>query len=347
MGHNDRQLEPKRRRTPRRGASTKVLFPEQPGQFGIFAPVYLANGFKPFPARDKKPLVSGATGHDGVITLDKVNDWISTHHDAHLCIRAEGWIGVDVDNYDGKQGGAQLEALESKLGVLPETYTSTARGRFSKSRQYFYRVPDDIPRKSRLARDIEIIQRCHRYAAVFPTFHRGTGTNYSWYHPDGTLSESIPRLQDFARLPESWLEFLKRGNGFAGEERSRHVYSGELESWVRWFGDGSLSLAYSDLIEQINAEPHIGHDLLGHYIREIHDYRLSYGEVGGAFALKALYDRYLGTTNEREPQKEWENWIRWVIGADWEPISASSNSTLSSMVRWARRLSTGGSNASS
>ena len=106
----------------------EVLFPNKPGEYGEYGLVYWDKGFKAFPAQDKIPILSGATGHDGEITIEKVSAWVQDYRYrfAHVSLRAEGWIGIDVDNYDGKQGASQLEELEARLGVLPDTFTSTA-----------------------------------------------------------------------------------------------------------------------------------------------------------------------------------------------------------------------------
>lgn len=348
MGAKEGYMRPNRRRPLTQSGVKKLSHPDVIGRFAEYAPVYLENLLWPFPTLDKKPLVSGATGHGGEITPEKVGAWMThpSYRSAHLSLRAEGWVGIDVDDYNGKKGATQLKTLEDRLGVLPETFTSTARGRFSKSRQYFYRVPDDAPRKSKASNDIEVIQRCHRHASVFPTFHRGVGDFYRWYYPDGTQAKEIPSLEGFASLPDAWLDYLARPVGLEGWVGSRELYRGDLGQWAKWLGAEPPSEAYVRLMAQIQAEPHIGHDSLGFYLREIHEYRLTYGESGGAWALKSLHDQYIGTTHEPNPQKEWDDWVRWVIGPQWAPTESEHPSLLSAMTRWAGRLSAGGSDAS-
>ena len=347
MGFNDRMTDAELRKFVRKAKARKspkpVLLPNQPGQYGEFALEYWKKGLKAFPAQDKKPCVKGATGHDGVIALENVTEW-SQHYSlrfAHVSLRPEGWLGIDVDDYDGKQGASQLEALEAELGRLPATYTSTSRGPYSKSRQYFYRIPDDVPRKSKAADDIEIVQRCHRNAAVYPSYHRKTGEIYRWYQPDGKRANRLPRLDEFARLPEPWLNYLARNSQDLAGFETHELFSGDLTPWVKWLGDGEPSDAYRQLGESIADEPHIGHDLLGYYLREIHDYRLKYEETGGVHALALLYNRYLETTNHPDPEKEWDDWVRWVIKADWAPTSAPARNLRSAVMNWAKKL-TGG-----
>ena len=349
MGFNDRMSDADYKKLLRRARrETEVLLPNKLGEYGEYGLVYWEKGFKAFPAQDKKPLVSKATGHDGEITYEKVSGWVNdfSFRYAHVSLRAEGWIGIDVDNYDGKQGAQQLEELEERLGVLPDTFTSTARGAFSKSRQYIYRVPDDTPRKSKAAKDIEIIQRCHRNAAVYPTYHRKTGQIYRWYNPDGTLANEIPRLEEIPVLPEPWLDYLARGAGHDGDLGTHDLFQGDLTPWALWLGSGEPSEAYRALIDSINSNSHIGHDALGFYLQEIHHLRLLYGEKGGLHALSALHDLYFETTNDPNPEKEWDDWIRWIITADWVPTEVSEKSLLSGFIGWVRRLGQEGTHAS-
>ena len=354
MGFNDRMSEAELTKLLRSGKraraqrQTEVLFPNKQGEYGEYALVYWEKGFKAFPAQDKIPILSGATGHDGEITIEKVSAWVQDYRYrfAHVSLRAEGWIGIDVDNYDGKQGASQLEELEARLGVLPDTFTSAARGGYSSSRQYLYRVPDDTPRKSKAAKDIEIIQRCHRNTAAYPTYHRKTGNLYQWYKPDGTLAREIPRLEDIPFLPEPWLGYLERGTGYDGDRGTHDLFRGDLTPWALWLGDGEPSEAYLVLIESITANAHIGHDSLGFYLQEIHDLRSRYGETGGLHALSALHDLYFESTNDPNPEKEWDDWVRWIIKADWVPTEVSDKSLLSSFMGWVRGLGQGGTNAS-
>ena len=351
MGHNDHMSEADDRRMRRQTKSNRrtppVLLPKQPGQFGEFAMCYWDNGLKSIPAENKIPLVAGATGHEGTVTFEKVSAWMEDPvlAVAHLSLRAEGWISIDVDDYDGKQGADQLEGLERQLGVLPDTYTSTARGAFSASRQYFYRVPDDTPRKTKAAKDIEIVQRCHRNAAVHPTYHRKTGTVYQWYSPDGRKAEELPRLEDFAWLPNAWLEYLARNNSSEADCTSRGFFRGDPSPWAIWLGSEEPSEAYQHLAATIEGEKHIGHDALGSYLLEIHTLRATHEETGGIHALEALHLRYFETTNEPDPDREWDNWVRWVIGSDWQPTQTGNQNLVSQVRKLAAMWANGGTDA--
>lgn len=79
------------------------------------APIYLEHNLKPIPVRGKILLVKGATGARGVVTERKIKDeWMREFPDAGTALRAEGWVGIDCDEYGDKHGAEQLKELESK-----------------------------------------------------------------------------------------------------------------------------------------------------------------------------------------------------------------------------------------
>jgi Bifunctional DNA primase/polymerase, N-terminal len=55
--------------------------------------------------------------------------------------------------------------------------------------------------------DIEIIQRHHRYAVVWPSIHP-EGRQYQWFDADGNVIDGPPRKADLPELPAMWLEGL-------------------------------------------------------------------------------------------------------------------------------------------
>lgn len=144
-----------------------------------------------------------------------------------------GMIGIDIDQYDGKTGADDLKELEADLGPLPDTWSSTARGD-GPSRIYFYRVPEDCGELAgSLSKSIEVIQRHHRYAIIWPSVHSGTGNTYAWYN--GVKSDHPPTLDQFAELPAAWLEHLSKtqrehreGAGL-GVEEFRQRYTEEAD----------------------------------------------------------------------------------------------------------------------
>lgn len=184
----------------------------------------------PVPPREKTPPPSGFTGAEGRDT-DPVTlvTWAGTHGTSSIALRMpEHVIGIDVDSYEKagtrKHGAETFAAYLQRWGPLPPTWTSTARGE-GPSRIHFYRVPpgryatrlvtDPGPGQTG---DVEIIQRHHRYAVVWPSPHPGAEPQadgsvaiYRWYAPDGSLAERVPSPSELPELPTAWVEGLAAG----------------------------------------------------------------------------------------------------------------------------------------
>ncbi|NKY62893.1 hypothetical protein HGA04_09455 [Gordonia rubripertincta] len=141
-------------------------------------------------------------------------------------------IGIDIDTYDvqnagrlvHKRGGTTITNLESKLGQLPPTLSSSRRTPISDAPHhrtgiYFYRLRErtltyyarrghhflqlrDIPPH------VETIAFSYRYAAVAPT--TADGLTYTWRAPDGTVIDplDIPDIETLAELPDTWAKYL-------------------------------------------------------------------------------------------------------------------------------------------
>lgn len=129
-----------------------------------------------------------------------------------------GVIGLDVDAYPGKLGGESLTGLIRNYGVLPPTWVTSARSD-GVSGIRLYRVPltldgREINWPGEAGKHIEIIQRGHRYAVVWPSTNpEAAGAEYRWWHPDvrhyGT-DEFVPGADgpDIAHLPDAWVRGL-------------------------------------------------------------------------------------------------------------------------------------------
>jgi bifunctional DNA primase/polymerase-like protein len=126
-----------------------------------------------------------------------------------------GVLGLDVDAYGGKQGGARLDELTAQYGPLPPTWISSAREGVSGIR--FYRVPTvidghEINWPGEAAKHIELIQHGHRYAVVWPSINPEAGdATYEWRRddlPPGHPTDPVPRIDGLPWLPESWVRGL-------------------------------------------------------------------------------------------------------------------------------------------
>lgn len=174
----------------------------------------------PIPHRQKSPVPPDVTGRNGrAVTDEDLERWFvdSPDHPAeygrlsNLALRMpDGVVGIDIDCWNGKPGAATLAAWEAKYGPLPVAPASSSRD--DGSRIVFFRVPPGLEFMQALATDdhdgscsgVEIIQRSHRYAMVWPSVHP-EGREYRW---DG--DGEIPRVTDLPELPSAWVQALIR-----------------------------------------------------------------------------------------------------------------------------------------
>lgn len=213
------------------------------GYSGV-APLYLERGFLPFPTRGKRTLPTGATGRNGSITSEKVQGWMQSGFryladpatqqwatqdpaTANVALRAGDLeVRIDVDAYGDKMGSEQLDELERRLGPLPATPSSTARGIDSPARQYFFALHEPVTLIHKAAPDIDIIQAHHRYSIVWPSVHPETGALYQWYDAEGAPLDGPPHVSELEYLPEAWVDYLRAVEG--GETHSAEQWDGEI-----------------------------------------------------------------------------------------------------------------------
>ena len=164
-------------------------------------------GVLPLPYRAKKTPPDGYTGRgyaepsyaDCVAWADDGPHNIALH-------LPRGVVGIDVDDYAGKGGGATLSALVAECGPLPPTWLSSSRGD-GISGIRLYRVPDDAELIGGLT-GIEVIQYSHRYVVCWPSIHP-EGMTYEWVNEDSGEA-GVPRIAALPHLPERWLSRLRR-----------------------------------------------------------------------------------------------------------------------------------------
>ena len=194
-------------------------------------------------------------------TLEEIQGWCEDGKKHNICIRLAGvsesheLIGIDVDDYmkgdKKKYGGDQLTALEQRLGNLPKTWISTARlDGISGIR--FFRVPRGLVFRGKADKDIEIIQKRHRYTLVWPSIHPEGGTY--WWFPPGVapnkegkeawgekFNGKLPDARDFPELPDKWVEFLSSNRIEMPEDGLIDVDSSvdEIYAWATdtFYGD--------------------------------------------------------------------------------------------------------------
>ena len=157
------------------------------------------------PARAKSPPPDGRTGYDGVDMIDQevaLASW-----SGNIGLRAPvDVIGLDVDVYKG--GAKTLNELLGRLGPLPLSWISH-NGRNDGSGIRFYLVPAGMTWVPGLP-GIEIIQRGHRYAVVFPSTHP-EGRQYAWINQADAFSPAeLPLVEELPNLPWPWIAELSR-----------------------------------------------------------------------------------------------------------------------------------------
>jgi DNA polymerase I-like protein with 3'-5' exonuclease and polymerase domains len=207
----------------------------------------------PVPPETKTPPPVGFTGAEGrdtdpvTLTLWATGDY--ARHSIALRM-PEHVIGIDVDQYP--KGGVQKRGAETlayyleRWGPLPPTWTSTARDDAASpvrgpSRIHFFRVPAQRY-ATRLATpetgDVEIIQRHHRYAVVWPSVHAGIDTGagpaiYRWYDPAGVAVDAPPKPSELPALPSSWVQGLSEGAAAAGPAMAAYGAGEQLLTQLR------------------------------------------------------------------------------------------------------------------
>ena len=110
---------------------------DQPTPYRDAAGTYRAAGWVgvlPIPYRSKKMRKEGWTGHAGDWpSAADIEAWCETDRTdeggGNIALRLPpDVIGVDVDNYGDKRGGADLVAVVERWGELPPTWKSTPSG---------------------------------------------------------------------------------------------------------------------------------------------------------------------------------------------------------------------------
>ena len=195
----------------------------QPRTFADHVLAYAQAGWScilPVPPETKTPPPVGYTGAEGRDTdpLTLVQ-WTASHAGHSIALRMPaGVIGIDVDQYlkgaVQKRGAETLAHFLERWGPLPTTWTSTARDPGGPSRIHFFRVPAQryaTKLDTGTTSDIEIIQRHHRYAVVWPSVHHDAGAIYRWYDPTGQAVDTPPRPEWLPELPQTWVQGLATG----------------------------------------------------------------------------------------------------------------------------------------
>lgn len=228
----------------------------------------------PLPKGKKFPPPENVTGNVPEIPLELLEDWEEDRSNKGknlgirmptLTVNGENRnedpedfelfevIGIDVDHYDTKTGWKTFRAACKKYGELPDTYKSSSRGEDSPSGIYFYMVPAGKKWDGKLGDDVDIIQRTHRYAVVYPSRLPGDDgevREYKWYQTidfEETMDtppifdeiDYVPDPYTLPMLPQKWQDGLMRDNGRVRAQ----VKDGEINTAVQaraWLEENML-----------------------------------------------------------------------------------------------------------
>jgi hypothetical protein len=256
------------------------------GTYAGAAKAYRKAGLWPIPVRGKTLPPAGSTGHVGTVTPDKVKAWRRDRGDDNVAIRHDGTIAIDIDAYGDKPGEASLAQLAETAGEpLPPTFTSTARGKSSPSRQYLYRIPAGVMLATNPADGIEVCQRHHRYSVVWPSVHPDTGKPYRWYGLDGERLDGPPQLDAVPFLPDAWVAALSA-------RPAQRDPDATVEEILAASRDGDASPAMQACLDAARDADHVGHDVFRD--RSYQALRLTLeGHPGGRETVDDLRRRYI------------------------------------------------------
>jgi P4 family phage/plasmid primase-like protien len=213
--------------------------------YAFSAAAYFKAGWSPLPLPpgEKTYPPTGYTGGKGRdVESAKLQHWIATKGDGNVALRMPPvLIGIDVDNYEGKDGAQTLASAEEEWGALPATWRSTSRTDAVSGIRLF-RIPEGLswPGKLPQGGGVELCRWDHRYVIVAPSIHDKTGQQYHWFSPSGerTTGDAVesgewefPALDEIPKLPQSWVDGLTAGKKWT-EREEEDLDPQEVAQWI-------------------------------------------------------------------------------------------------------------------
>ena len=266
-----------------------------PDEFVDNAKTLVQLGWHPIPLgkeKGKTLLVTGVSGHNGVDVDDEsiFREWADNWSSKGLNLGVRmpvGVVGLDVDCYEDKPGATTLVEFEARWGVLPSTWSVTART--DGSRKMFFRVPVGWTSRGVLGPGVEVIQRHHRYSVAPPSVH-GSGRVRA-LAPDGHDCGQLPPPSELPDLPVLWLKGL--AHDAASPEKGSVLQAGKVEASFR---DGPMSATVHRHVDAVLLSIVDGagrYDAMRDAVMGLA--RLgSRGERGVAAALRLIEGEYVG-----------------------------------------------------
>lgn len=280
---------------------------------------YMAAGWTPLPLprKEKKHPPGGYTGRRrGHPSYQKYIEWAHDFPLGNVALALpDGVVGIDIDIHDDKHGGETFHKLSMKLGPVPGTWYSTSRQVSEHGIPagiHMYRVPSGVEFKGSLPGAVDLIQHVYRYAVVYPSIHP-EGRMYRWYGPDGKPS-GIPRVAELPKLPEKWVETLKR----ADRECTGKGFDGTIDEWFDGFPDNKLAwyvaADYKRAVERLRTCPDGSrHDAMGKtvdwLVKSAVEHRFNPADV--LWYLRMEFIRVMN--GERDAEYEFDSRLEWAI----------------------------------
>lgn len=215
--------------------------------YAFSAGMYSDHGWSPLPLPPGKKTYPpvGYTGQKGRrAEPEKINYWIRTKPNGNVALRmTPDLIGIDVDDYEGKDGAETIRRAEAEWGPLPPTWITTSRDRTnSVAGIRLYRIPEGLawPGKLPQGGGVELCRWDHRYVIVAPSIHDETGAQYHWYSPDGEKTTDLaaeggdcefPAPHELPDLPEAWVKGLTAGKTWV-EREEEDLDPEEVSAWI-------------------------------------------------------------------------------------------------------------------
>ena len=309
-------------------------------------------GVLPLRRGKKFPPPGGRTGHDGEDpSYPDLLQYCELYQDGNLALRMpDTVVGIDIDAYNGKTGARTIAEAEKRWGPLPPAPKSTSRMNSDPiSGIRFFKVPAGTQLQDRIQftelsiGDIEIVQRVHRYAVVWPSIHP-EGPGYWWYnHQNQQIG--VPNVDELPELPEAWIAGLREQpiaavldfgsidiNACltAGDPSPRVAY--KLSEAIRGINTSEATSRHDTIRDHVltlmrygkDGDPGVYNALLG--LQELYVHALTTGPHARGDRESAINEFRRMITNRRaaqllaEPSKD--DWVRELIQETVEEVKA-------------------------
>lgn len=297
---------------------------QQRASLADWARRYFEAGWPPLalPAGAKKPPPDGRTGYDGIdMTAEEV---AATAWFGNIGVRMPASvIGLDVDVYNG--GDRTLTDLIERCGKLPVTWISHS-GRNDGSGIRFFRVPPGMVWIASLP-GIEIIQRGHRYAVVFPSMHPD-GRIYGWWdQAEIAPMEDVPLVEELPDLPWPWIAELSRATSADAENmvRSTAANSAEVTAFIQTHNQTDSPSYVATILAHFNERHqrgHSRHDTMQHCLiwtleccaAGLDSASHALGELANAWTAAVAPDSRRMELHSPRRVTEWDAMVRHAVG---------------------------------